>query len=405
MSDLQRVEDLKITAVENKKEKVVKELASETNVSHKLFSVDVVPKAEGLFSNVILKSKSENKLSISKIRLFDGESTELELAPGEEIIDDQVLMGRRYSFEYTELHESGPRLIGSIEVRVPMNLKIDSLVSVLDYKDFFVIDNSGRSIFTVDRLILEKEGLLITEGTHLILYVTELIGNGGSIQSFQKGSVAADFTPGRSGGLLELQVEKGLGELSVIMRGEHGGLGDPGPKVNPKIKGPAGKDGHHKGEYRQFLGGVFSCVHPPGNGHQGGTGPKGNTGLVGNRGGDSGIFMLTAPIMAEFSVKVLGVTGVGGQGGHGSQGGPPGPPGKGGNITFVNLKGGRRVVPPREQEDFLECRSRPGEKGKYGPYGDRGPHGAQGTLLQTCFRENSSSAQHCRPLSSKPILL
>ncbi|MCH2534721.1 MAG: hypothetical protein MK008_09800 [Bdellovibrionales bacterium] len=102
-------------------------------------------------------------------------------------------------------------------VESPYDIKITEDFEVSDdIKLFF----EGKPI---NRLIINEEHPIVTQGRDVILNIKKLISNKGTIRTFPEGSKAPDNKHGLSGGNIELNIEKAEGQLEVILSGQNAG--------------------------------------------------------------------------------------------------------------------------------------------------------------------------------------
>jgi hypothetical protein len=172
---------------------------------------------------------------------------------------------------------------------------------------------------------------LVTFGRELVIDTKELISNGGSLITFISGQKADSDMPGRSGGSIRIKANSARGELSIEMRGEHGGDGSSGaPFAERAPSGAAGTSGQ---SHRQMGSGSFPsfCVALPTSGGNGENGANGRNGQNGRRGGNTGqltfeVAEKSDAFQLHFS-KEVGRSGKAGAGGPGQLGGIGGEPG------------------------------------------------------------------------------
>lgn len=199
--------------------------------------------------------------------------------------------------------------VGCVEVRDPDSAKPSvqaDAVAEWDLKvDKVLILNSeeeAQKLSQVTNLLLEKGGVVVTNGFRLSLHLQNLESHGGKIITFPKNQTAANQQLGRSGGLIEIKSESAVGELYVEMRGERGG---PGVAFSP----PGG--------------GMLRIPGPP------------YPGLQGGQGGDSGFLQIEIHSSTLFHLMDLHEPGVGAAAGPENSPYPGSLPGNRGSTCFI----------------------------------------------------------------------
>lgn len=263
--------------------------------------------------------------------------------------DDQITHGTEYHYSLTVLSKTGIQLGRlSIEVTLPKDLEISESVSLNEDTR----ENLGR-------LVLHRQAKLITHGHSLLIRVTELISNHGSIVT------SAEEPPlGLSQKLVQIFVKKAEGVLTLDLRG---GEGLPGKAGQMGKQGSAGAAGANGSAARKINRDTFSaCTH----GTDGKRGGAGGSGTVGENGRQGGSVINPTLRVAEarhfFLLKSL-AEGKGGAAGPGGPGGKGGPGGQGG-ISGCN--GSRRNSGP---------------VGATGPKGPDGKVGEPGAVVGPCI--------------------
>lgn len=220
-------------------------------------------------------------------------------------------------------------------------------------------------------LTLTRTSCIITNGNSLDLTVFDLLGAGGTIQSFDAQTIKPADAPagtpgadGRSAGTVSLRVlGHVVGPLTVTLRGQDGGRGGPGAVGAP---GPAGNRG------ADAVKGLFDCRAGGQDGSPGGKGGVGGAGSPGGTGGAGGALILRAAAARDHDQIISEAApqgGAPGQGGPGGEGGAGGPGGQGGSGDGF-CSGGHAAAT--------------GPQGDHGPSGAAGSPGAKGnpTLLE-----------------------
>ena len=181
---------------------------------------------------------------------------DLKINVSEEYLDEQVQAGQTYKYMIGTLIDNNYSKYQELLVKVPQDLTIDKIVS-LSPTEVSTYANLRNLTFT-------SGSILVTNGINLEIRAQNIFSQGGSIQSFTENASAVPGEKGRSGGEIHIEGAQGEGTLSVTMRGENGGIGQPG--------------------------------------------------LQGLAGGDSGIIHLLAP--SSLTINVSHIVGSGGQGGQ-----------------------------------------------------------------------------------------
>jgi hypothetical protein len=295
-------------------------------------------------------------------------------------VDHNVPPGELIKYEFGQITQEKFEKWDEVALRGPQDLIIDKAMSLTDEKVLSLFSASNNT-FILDRyykIYFTKEAVLNLSGKTVKILAHEIYSEGGLIQTFPEGTTAGEGQNGRPGGLVEINVNKAVGLLTVELRGENGGRGLPGPKPDSRLKGPKG----NKGIDAVMSGpppmvgvndtpvNLGTCNSQPTNGGDGGKGSPGYQGGTGMRGGSSGKLVLRVKDSSEFDLKDSKFAGVGGLGGFGGEGGEGGDPGEAGNPSsgaFTNCTFARN--------------GRPGLKGDNGPQGNTGP---SGEIEKTC---------------------
>ncbi len=140
----------------------------------------------------------------------------------------------------------------------------------------------------------------------------------------RRGANGRDGKTGKNAGRVDLRGDgwRGVGSLSVDLKGQNGGRGQSG--------GPGGL-GQQGAKGRKAESGVVKCRHKPGVGGDGGLGGGGGAGGNGGGGGKGGVVYRSVAAEQAIVDGKLGVDVSGGQGGAPGSGGACGPPGEPGS--------------------------------------------------------------------------
>lgn len=301
--------------------------------------------------------------------------TSAEYVSGQYVITDTLNLWRHDLNSKTLTYKiySGEAISGEVTATLAPDLLITRSEKPITLQSLGI--SSGEYNFGV--IFLEEGSVLQTEGLVVKLNADRLFSENAMIETFSEEFAQAVPIQGRvglPGGELKMNMVRAMGNLSVYMRGTHGGKGrDAEVQTNIGAKGAKGADGenHEKCHYSKEapLGEICSivCDKNPGSGGQGAQGPKGNQGGVGMVGGASGIAeVIVEEKVGFFDVRLTQQAGKGGQGGNGSVGGTGGAGGDAGKVV------------ERCSKDV-----RAGTQGPQGPQGDQGPEGADGVLEES----------------------
>ncbi|MGE3610316.1 MAG: hypothetical protein AB7I27_12060 [Bacteriovoracaceae bacterium] len=270
----------------------------------------------------------------------------------------------------------------------------------IQLKKSFIVDNETGLISTlgtepIAALVIEKNGVLITDGLDVDLQIDEFVSNNGKIVTFPVNRVTE--TPpnqnGRSGGVISLNIKKAYGTATFELRGMNGGKQTAvPPKIEIAPKADSALDGKCQNGKKYDERDTF-C-----NGKQGYRGFKGHKGFSGFSGGDSGSLNLKVSNPINLNLSVLYFPGLGEIGGIGGEGGPGGPGGQGSNVTWIEREEGGGPggcirclyrMPQGSIEHSLKFRNGPqGIKGEQGEAGGPGVIGAK--LTSTLIFNNSN---------------
>lgn len=265
----------------------------------------------------------------------------------------------------------------------------------------------------VNRLILSREGRIITQGSDLRIEANEILSDDGIIEPFESNVPALPGMPGRSGGTITILAKSGRGTLFINGRGQNGGHGIDGPAGRPGKPGKEGRIalgthekvdvvcqcGHIARDLKQKFadGNVFEkvfvyqqlvahrmmhrCIQEAGDGHPGEQGGAGSNGGDGGRGGDSARIYVAVDDASTLQIKAYPIPGQGGTGGSGGRGGD----------------GGRGGAPGDHDLDYFgNCRDAAhGPAGASGDKGQTGRNGITGNTLPMCIKLGSTSFGDC----------
>ncbi len=226
--------------------------------------------------------------------------------------------------------------------------------------------------FRFDRLTITDRGTLYTLGNNVRLHVADLQA-AGVITTFPEDQTAAQNKEGRSGGHILVDIEKGEGSLSIILRGERGGQGLKGDKPDASMMGINGAPGKNGDAF----GSNGICNGTATGGGPGGKGKKGYPGKNGKNGGDSGTLELNIKNVEGFTYSIQRKPGRGGERGEGGQGGEGGENGTHGSAS---LSCGGFVFGPINGNN----------RGPEGDPGDKGQLGSDGISQTVCINKNNA---------------
>ncbi len=208
------------------------------------------------------------------------------------------------------------------------------------------------------------------------VHLLELHSEGAIIQSFPEAAEAGAGSAGRYGGKISIDVERAVGTLDLVSRGEAGGdglTGEVGSRGSNGADAVGGKYIVHTdvvnrrspfplGQRVPISEVAFELMAPQ-NATKGGPGKPGAAGGKGGNGGDCGGIELFVKDSKEFFPRPLSVGGRGGRPGFGGLGGRGG-------------RGGRGVANQCLASENPACKS--GEDGEDGPLGAMGSWGEPG---------------------------
>lgn len=310
-----------------------------------------------------------------------------DLASFTDYLDVQVVAGEKYIYEFI-LQSDEPKNLGQVEFTVPKDLVIEKSwtppANVTEYH-----------LKQYNRIFLYDNSVLTTNGVNLKIQAKELISYNATIQAFPRHQRAALDQHGRSGGHIEINVAKAVGNLNFYLNGEDGGNGSQGADPDDKLKGRKGNPGlpgqWDSGHFVQskYSRDYFqhSCIRNPTYGEQGKQGERGYSGLPGKNGGSSASLDLIISDHREFKEYIEKAPGDKGFGGQGGQGGAPGDQGDPGSLKRNN------EVIDNHLHVYSDCSTIEGLVVKVGSIGDRGfpgSDGLPGTAQRVCIKKGES---------------
>ncbi|MBX3018211.1 MAG: collagen-like protein [Bdellovibrionaceae bacterium] len=263
-----------------------------------------------------------------------------------EITDGEVVSGESYEYAFFRTPTEN---LASTTVHVPMDIVVESTIA----------HDKIEMTKPIRRLYLGPNAVIQTGSANFEMRAERLLAEPGArIETFAKGASGS-----QSGGQVRLFIWKGIGDLRIELRGQHGLNGAAGP-----AHGGRAADGAAAGTQR-----ANHCKHMAGGG-PGANGAIGNAGGAGGHGGSTGSFEIEATDNSEFKVQAVFEPGQGGAGGEGGPGQPGGHGGAGESRTVIWRERGMgpdfHGIPMVHRD---EC-----PRGPNGPAGHAGPPGARG---------------------------
>lgn len=316
---------------------------------------------------------------LSCYKAIEGENVAKAMIPkGSTSSSVEVNIGEKETSTKVYCHVS---VSGELTAQIIYNLEKSVLIDSETKLNSLSVSKNNKG-YEVDRLILLRNGSLITNDESFTMNVENLYAQDSIIQTFSNAEVTGQRrnTSGRSGGTINLTTKFSTGNLRINMYGQNGDDQTSVPAPITSIP-PAGvnavADSYWEDCYDALVAeanvGRGTC-HPiwrfQSAGHPataGQNGARGTAGFSGNAGGDSGAFNLTTEVANNFEISydirpgIGGAGGQGGQGGAGSAGGAPAAAGP-------SRKGGYPAAP----------------SGSAGGSGDRGINGANGNVFNSC---------------------
>lgn len=257
--------------------------------------------------------------------------------------------------------------------------------------------NEKTKVIHIRYLGIEASKHLYLEDFSGQLIIDNVETSDGTIQTFPESSRAEIGNDGKNGGLANVKIGSGSGNLTIVMAGQAGGNGVPAAKPDAALKGKNGERGA-RADFKiiQVMGpqinlndvnlvSTYACSVPPQNGGNGDHGKDGHQGNNGFKGGNSGI-AIVENLSNALSIQLqssAGKKGLGSIGGDGGEGGDPGPGGDGGAVDFemfLQETGNSRSLP------FEGCSpALPGARGGRGYQGSPGDDGTVGDVEKSCI--------------------
>lgn len=261
-------------------------------------------------------------------------------------------------------------------------------------RDFVV--RAGQSEFIEDqklnikRLFISSDVSLRTNGHNIEIITDELIADKGIIETFLEGTKAANSIDGKNAGELIIKSKSAMGQLKIIMRGEHGGDGlDGAPYGSRASDGAAPGSGfveclcHGRNcplmvqKFNLFENNIepMACICSE-TGSDGGNGANGANGRDGGRagnGGDSGSLKVEIIDGSAFLLQTESKIGFAGRAGNGG-------PGQAGGIALGTK---------------TRCSGRVGSNGRSGNPGNKGAEGINGKQGLTCVYIATEGKNDC----------
>ncbi len=249
---------------------------------------------------------------------------------------------------------------------------------------FIMEEREGRVWYVLrgyDRVFFRERIQITTLDSHLLIEAKEMHFTKTQIQTFPEGAQADVGADGKSGGQIVLRADVAHGDLTVEMRGVHGGLGLPGRAPDENLRGRNGVSGllpsmtlatHACGDdlFCMGLKKVYTCSTPIPNGGDAENGLKGYPGGNGGRGGHTGKFQFEVSNSANLEVVMIQEPGLGGEPGQGGAGGLPGQP-------------GTAWIPDGQTQNCGQPRD--GSPGQQGLRGESGVVGVSGRSQVSCY--------------------
>lgn len=281
------------------------------------------------------------------------------------ITDAEVTSGESYEYAF---FRTPTESLASTTVHVPIDRVVNSTVAITD------IDLSKP----IRRLYLGPQAVIRTGAANFEMRAERLLAEPGArFETFAKGSEG-----GESGGQLRLFIWKGIGELRIELRGQHGRNGADGAP-HPR----RAQDGHSPGGngHARHCKGMAA-------GGPGADGAPGNPGGHGQNGGSTGSFEIEVTDDSEFKAVAVFEPGHAGTGGAGGPGQPGGHGGAAEHRTVVTRT--PRLGPDDfgpAHMDVYDCpRAANGPSGKPGAPGPQGKNGAPGAKGFFCLKVNGA---------------
>jgi hypothetical protein len=306
-----------------------------------------------------------------------------------------VVPSSQTTFSHEVVHDQTMTYI--IEVLDAASLVEQSIPKTVRTPRDFVVRGSQSQIVTdqqihVQRLFLHADTPLSTNGHRVEITAEELISNNGVIETFPEGAKASSSQNGRPGGDLTIRIQKAIGTLKVIARGQDGGDGEKGsPYSSRAADGRPPEPGRLECEAiclrcdqsdAPLMGSRMPvatqrlsclCSEIGTDATNGSPGAKGRTGGRAGHGGDSGNLKIEIQDGSSLDLQTI------------SRPGQAGTPGKGGDGQPGGIAQGTKS----------RCSGNPGTNGPTGPQGDTGPKANDGKDSQICIFIASEGKNDC----------
>ncbi len=296
---------------------------------------------------------------------------------------DLLITENKVYYQFYSFFDGQPVLLEEVEVLPPLNTTIEEDLNLA--KQFNL--NSKTKYIYFENLNIGLQKHLYLENFSGKIQIKNLISKSGFIQSFPISARAENDVDGKDGGVIELEILNGSGDVTVFMKGENGGNGSLAKPPDDFIKGEAGGPGasaKFKPVYiPDSIFPYYACVAAPGNGTNGSKGLNGYNGNSGKSGGHSGraSVFVSSNNLEVFLTSQEGVFGNGSPGGIGGEGGDPGLGSDGENDFKIQTKGNPMIQLIKKCEPSMN-----GEKGPTGDPGLPGGSGVNGSKQRSCLQ-------------------
>ena len=167
---------------------------------------------------------------------------------------DEIVGENKVTYSFFAKMGSENVLLEQVEVLPVLDLVIDEDVNL---SQKFQLNNKTKMILFKNLTISFQKKLLIENYSGKIV-IENLNSRSGFLQTFPISLRAADGQSGRNGGVIDLHIKNGSGDLSVIMKGENGGNGLSAKEPDAHLKGAAGA----RGTPAVFVKFVLGCEVP-----------------------------------------------------------------------------------------------------------------------------------------------
>ena len=285
---------------------------------------------------------------------------------------DLFISENKVSYQFYSIFDSQLVLLDEVDVLPPLNITIEEDLNLAKYFNL----NAKTKYIYFENLNIGLQKHLYLENFSGKIQIKNLNSKSGFIQSYPSNARAENDLDGKDGGIIELEILNGIGDVTMFMKGENGGHGSLAKSPDSFNKGAAGE----RGVSAKFspiyipdsLFPYYACSSSPGNGTNGGKGLIGYSGYSGNSGGHSGMasVYISSNNLEVFLIAQEGVFGSGSPGGIGGEGGDPGL-GSDGEEDFKILTKSNPMIQ-------LTKKCEPSSNGEKGPTGDPGLPGGNG---------------------------